>query len=479
MLSLIMRRADVDEASAPRFGALIAQLSTSLQPLLGPAVQRQAEILGAQSESLQPFKLPDRYMEAMSVSKAEIFVESGCLYVVTLQSADDSFAFMEETNDEAVIVRLNVSAISSSGDTPQLEKIVETCKEVMGCELREYRFPSQEFDKIREEAGDNFSPPSDDEVKASFVLTEKGNRSLAGRIKKSHGLLVADLNKKGVAEVDFDIESARGALEEAGIVSSEFMVTCGRNGQQIARAPEAELIEKMSQAGVKCVCGKPIARERLEEALTITDMGGGLLDKSRWLSIVVMEELKNLGVKANEILVESTIGGDELDCIANVSGELCLFELKDKEFSLREAYSFGAKMSIVSPRHAVIVTSEYVGGDAKDHFERSRKAGRSARMRRRDPGAPVVYIEGVDAIRSKLNEFVSSIHRSDAGRILIGAMPFAAVLPASLLRVLEGSGSTSSNESVSSSRRRAVRRRQPAKVPPQQGGTAAPGPVPS
>lgn len=53
------------------------------------------------------------------------------------------------------------------------------------------------------------------------------------------------------------------------------MVTCGRNGQQIARAPEAELIEKMSQAGVKCVCGKPIARERLEEALTITDMGGG------------------------------------------------------------------------------------------------------------------------------------------------------------------------------------------------------------
>ena len=56
-----------------------------------------------------------------------------------------------------------------------------------------------------------------------------------------------------------------------------------------------------------------------------------------------------------EVLVEQSVGGDEIDCVANISGELTLFELKDKEFNL--------------------------GNDAKEHFTRARQAGKS----RRDP----------------------------------------------------------------------------------------------
>jgi len=86
-----------------------------------------------------------------------------------------------------------------------------------------------------------------------------------------------------------------------------------------------------------------------------------LLDKSRWLSILVYNELIQSGIDPDRVLIEAALGGDEVDCVADISGEVALFELKDKEFNLREAYSFGAKVGIIKPRHAVVVTSSHIG----------------------------------------------------------------------------------------------------------------------
>ncbi|TDC69564.1 hypothetical protein [Streptomyces hainanensis] len=426
-------------------------------------MQRQAEIIGVEAESLEAFDFSDRYLDTITATRAEIFADAGCLYILTL---DNPSGYDSSPEDEPPN-RLSVSVVSTGSPAKHLDRILETCKEVMGCALSEYRYPSVDFKRLREEVGAALTPPSDIETSSSYALMAKENRELAIRIKKSFGMLVGDLDKKSQQATEIDVESAREALEKAGIVSSEFMVTCRRQNHQTARAPSAKLIEQMSASGIKCACGKPIAEEPLEEALTITDLGRSLLDKSRWLSLVVMNELQRLGVRDDEILIESTIGGDELDCIANVNGELCLFELKDKEFSLREAYSFGAKMSIVEPRHALIITSEYVGGDVKEHFERSRKGGRKARSVRRElSGRSVIYVEGVDNIRPKLEEFVSSIHRNDSAHALTHALPFAAISPASLLKALEQGGpSEREDEGGHSSSRRRPRTRAKEQAP--------------
>ncbi|WP_205008436.1 hypothetical protein, partial [Streptomyces sp. DvalAA-19] len=88
----------------------------------------------------------------------------------------------------------------------------------------------------------------------------------------------------------------------------------------------------------------------------------------------------------------------------------------------------------------IIVTSEYVGGDAKEHFERSRKAGRGSRGRRvtnERTGKPLVYIEGVDDLRVGLEEVVSTVHRIDAARILGEVLPLASVEALSVLSAIE------------------------------------------
>ncbi|SED88357.1 hypothetical protein SAMN05216489_04784 [Streptomyces sp. 3213] len=437
-----MRRAIVDDDAISRFDTLITQLSTWMRPLLHPARQQVAEALGVTVDSLYPAKPKDTFRDGPEPN-GEVFVdENGCLFSITLRS-DGRRRYL--VDPEGGGRRQNeytarIHAISADRNIESLEKVTECCSDTLGVPFSEYRYSSDEFDRLKSEGVPSAGTFSPDEVAPARTLADKGNRELATRIKQSYGLLVSDLNKKGNRDQSADITTARSALEEAGLISSEFMVICGRTSQQTTRAPSADVIQQMDKAGVKCACGKPISKERLEEALTITDLGRVLLDKSKWLSVLVMDELLQLGLTQDEIIIESTIGGDELDCIANISGEVCLFELKDKEFNLREAYSFGAKMNIVNPEHAVIVTSEYVGGDAKEHFERSRKAGRGSRGRlvtSESSEKPLVYIEGVDDLRAGLEEVVSTVHRSDAARALGEVLPFASVEASSVLSAIE------------------------------------------
>lgn len=455
MTFLTMRRAELDSDAVPRFDALVAQLSTRMQPLLGPARQKQADTLGVDIEKLSMFRGGDQYIEEIPYDCAEIFVDSECLFVISIRPRS---SFMDEENGKDEKRTFAANVISPHREIPNLGKFIETCSEVMGVTFKPYRYTSSDFHRLKGEAiasGDVFSP---EDVGPSRVLASKDNRELATRIKQSYGLLVSDLSKKGARDQSVDVATARAALETAGLISSEFMVICTKNSQQTARAPSAEVIARMDEAGVKCACGKPISQERLEEALTITDHGRSLIDKSKWLSVLVTDELLRLGVQRDEIIIESTIGGDELDCIASINGEVCLFELKDKEFNLREAYSFGAKMNIVNPDHSVIVTSEYVGGDARDHFERSRKAGRSPRSRRAllRREKPLLYVEGMDRLNGELEDLVRKIHGRDARRVLGDILGFAALEPGSLLTALEHKrASTGEGRATSEGRRTA------------------------
>jgi hypothetical protein len=160
------------------------------------------------------------------------------------------------------------------------------------------------------------------------------------------------------------------------------------------------------------------------------------------MSVIVVDELLRLGVPPDRLLAETTIGGDEIDVVADISGEITLFELKDKEFNLREAYSFGAKMGIVNPDHSVIITSEYVGGDAKEHFSRSREAQRRDRsdlpFSSRSSQSPI-YVEGSQHIRQALENLITSIRRSDSMRELTTVLTRAALAASAILGAIEQS----------------------------------------
>ena len=441
MRFLTMKAAELDDDAVAHFEELTAHLSTWLQPLLGPTLIRQGELLGISRDLLAHESEDDESLRftRRRFTHAEIFIDTGCIYVTTIRTKSPSIHVTEDgTPERSKGNELRLYAISNALRPPNLDKVSQACSEIMSCQMDVDRYSSSDFERLKEEAVTAFGPMDTAEVEAARILTDKSIRELATRIKQSFGLLVSDLGKKQSSATAEDISKSRLALESAAIVSSEFMVTCTRNSVPTARAPSAEVITSLASAGVKCACGKPIDKERIDEALAITDLGASLLDKSRWLSLILRDELIRLGVPEESILIESTIGGDELDCIADINGEICLFELKDKEFSLREAYSFGAKINIVEPQHSIIVTSEYVGGDAREHFERWKKAGRGKYQR---PGESavrsVVYIEGIEQLRSGLEDLISSINHSDAANVLTEIASFGMVSSLSIMASID------------------------------------------
>ena len=189
-----------------------------------------------------------------------------------------------------------------------------------------------------------------------------------------------------------------------------MVVVCNKSQAQTLRVRNRASLEEVAQKGFRCGCGRAILDEKIAEALSIAELGLQLLDGSRWFSLILADELASLGVPSDRLLLEQEMGGDELDCLADVQGELVFFELKDKEFSLGNAYSFGAKIGLVRPDESVIVTSEYVGNDAKEHFERAQLAEqRDRRYRPGETSKGVQYIEGLQDLRGGLERLLTEI----------------------------------------------------------------------
>jgi hypothetical protein len=215
------------------------------------------------------------------------------------------------------------------------------------------------------------------------------------------------------------------------------VVICKRSSSQVLRVESAKALSTLSAEGVKCSCGAQLTDERLEEAIDLTDLGRKLLAGSWWMSILLVEQLHSLGIPYSDMLVEQKDGSEEIDCFANLSGWLCLFELKDKEFSLGHAYSFGAKIGLYGPNRGVIVTTAYVGGDVKEHFRKSQTADRQrARFGNTRQMTKMLYIEGIENLRRSLEGLIEEAAVVDAHGAFDRALPMAAIDSASLAEAM-------------------------------------------
>jgi hypothetical protein len=303
-----------------------------------------------------------------------------------------------------------------------------------------YSYPSPGFNELRADDWQSPSDVSDDERRASEVLGSKINRLLAIAIKASGGLLLKDAPKQLTTEVRDRSDEVVAELKRVRLVDSEIVVVCSKTQSQVTRAANRELINDLSLKGLKCACGRPLIDEQIEEALTITELGRGLLDKTRWLTILLIQELEAVGVSRDAMVVEQMVGTDEIDCLANISGELVLFELKDKEFNLGNAYSFGAKIAIIKPRYPVIITTEHVGNDAKEHFVRAgvtRVSRSGIYIDRADERDEISYIEGVENLKDGIEQLVSRIYKTDGIRLVNQVIPLATLNGESLIDALQ------------------------------------------
>lgn len=437
MLYLRMYRAELSSGQFARLDELRRILGETLRPLLLPTLQAPAEILGVSAESLRPSVTSGQdtlLRAATTVVDGEVYTDGESLIAISVYAPTSRLlrsggrTVLRPTNE--VVYRLEVIAVGPRWECSSVAPVLSSIERVLEVTPLPYFYPSQQFEELKAEGRETPAPLAPDELRGSDILGNKPIRTLAVAIKASGGLLVKDASKQLAADSRDSVDNFIAELKSARIVDSEIVVVCSKTQAQVTRAKDRELINELSLKGLKCACGVPMIDERIEEALTITELGRALLDKSRWLTVLVIRELEAVGVSREAMLVEQTVGGDEIDCLANVSGELVLFELKDKEFNLGNAYSFGAKIGIIQPKVPVIVTTEYVGKDAKEHFVR-------ARVSSGDKTAEIAYVEGVENLKNGIENIVSAIYRADGSRLLDKILKLATLDGASFINSIE------------------------------------------
>ncbi|MFJ6393626.1 hypothetical protein ACIQJT_39295 [Streptomyces sp. NPDC091972] len=442
MLKLSVWRSVVDSQQSGKFDAIERSIPSEYVRVLSSSREAMALALGLSSAD-GGARLPDRFGRASAIVKAEIYNFEGVIYVLSLRRRSGVWVTVDDEEalkEQAGIFFLHV--LSSSRFKPDVSAFLQVVKEQSGAELREWEVRPKRFVELKQEGRQESLSITTEKSNAARLLSNKEPRILATAIKSAPGgLILSDVErqlKRGKVE---DIDATLLELHEVGLIGSEYVVVCAKHQHEVSRFSDASVLEEMSKFGVRCGCGRKISDERLEEAVAITDLGRELLDKSTWMSIMLMEELRELGVPDDRIMIEYSSGGDEMDCVADINGQLILFELKDKEFSLREAYSFAAKIGLVRPHYPVIVTTEKVGGDARDHFEKAEIAGRRGQVGADpDDAKPIRFIEGLENLRSQLDDLASTVYRNEATKVLREIMPMGAVSPNHLLDGLAAGG---------------------------------------
>ncbi|MBL6749446.1 MAG: hypothetical protein ISP90_02945 [Nevskia sp.] len=443
MLWLKMLRKELKAYSPEQFTELVVRLSDEYKPLISQARGAMASALSVNPDALIPSRDEAELYLRQSVSRAgEIFTDGQCLLIASVIDAAQALYYVQqddgdESKDEKL--SLQIALISSVKDAEaKLAQVQKISEQVFGKGFSPYLYRSSEFATLKSENAESaVALPTDDTYSAAAVLSNRDCRTLAIAVKASGGLLERDIQKQLSPEIREKAPILVQELKDAKLVESEIVVICSKTQAQVARAPSREIIKELAEKRVKCACGRSLSEERAEEALSITNSGRILLDKARWMSVLLVQELEAVGIPRDCIFLEARVGGDEMDCVADVSGELVLFELKDKEFSLGNAYSFGAKIAIIKPNRPVIVTTEKVANDAKEHFVRAGLSGQVPDSMFSESRSGIHYIEGIDSLRLGLEMLATTIFRNDAVNLLGRVLPLVSVDGAALFDAFE------------------------------------------
>jgi hypothetical protein len=216
-------------------------------------------------------------------------------------------------------------------------------------------------------------------------------------------MLIKDVRLAARREGSEDLADRLAAF---GLAQREFVVICKRNSQQIIRLREPEMIADLDKQGVLCSCGRRLKDENIEEILTPSDVTKTLLDGGKWLGAVLLSELENLGINTENALMNFQQGAEEVDSFFEVEGKLVLAELKDKEFSLGHAYPFAGRIGIFKPDYALILSTEQIARDVRDHFGKV------------EPQAKLFYAANLDELKPMLDKLVTEVRSARALNLL-------------------------------------------------------------
>lgn len=232
---------------------------------------------------------------------------------------------------------------------------------------------------------------------AAHVLSSADIRVQLIKLKSARGMLLSDMRgDHALADVVAHIDELLGAE----LLEKHYVLVCTRRGDVISHFEDINQYERVIAINPRCSCGALYAEEQLDEEIAVTTLCRQLLDKSRWMTILIVDTLLDLGVPLSLIKVNYEAEGDEIDIFASITGNLALFELTDGEFSHGHAYKMTAKIVRYQPQLAITVSTGRVDEQARRFLSAP------------GPEVRILHIEGVDKIKDELEGLVSELNRA-------------------------------------------------------------------
>ncbi|HYM49368.1 MAG TPA: hypothetical protein VET65_02235 [Candidatus Limnocylindrales bacterium] len=291
-----------------------------------------------------------------------------------------------------------------------LKRVRSAASEVMGQEIgTPSSWPvlapvgSHNFEAIRKTRPASLDA-SAEENQAIAAFTTPEIRALIRDLERVGSLTVSDLPKV-LGEAQGAAVAARlGEIRNLGLIQSEYVIVCSRTGNAVLRTDDPNKLSKMAPDWMKCACGKALSEERVDQVIMPTKWAAELNDRGRWMTTLVSSVLPRIGISRDSVIVEATPTGT--DIILDLSGDLVLVVLKDREFNLADAYAFNSKVSRIKASEGVIVTNEGLSGDARKLLTEEVIPRRAT-----DPFR-ITYVEGTQNLEHELGRVVERRRRN-------------------------------------------------------------------
>lgn len=273
------------------------------------------------------YVLPERYREfrrrGIRPVAGDLFLTSqrkGILYLLLLK------ALYAKRQDSTEHVRaFEIGYLGDDLEVDSLDSFRDRINQVLAkpddvIEWAPLTDKNEKFAKLLEEAAKfaSGSSISDADVNLASQFQDKNTRRIAVEIKKTNGILARDLKRK-IAKTAEHKRIVAGLLDK-GLLAQEYVVICTNNSSQICRVKSKDAIQAMEEQDVRCSCGRSIGEERVEELVTPTADLQRMLDKSYWMTLLLVEGLKRLDVSLDKVVVNIIDETGETDAMVDVDG---------------------------------------------------------------------------------------------------------------------------------------------------------------
>lgn len=389
--------------------ACVMRLATEYRRLVGEIIELYCSILGLARAEYRPAYEAPSTIHNPRISR-EVLIRPGSLVIVGLAASDE----LGDGWWDSLTLTLDLVA-GTTAEMHDLRGQVPLWEAALGAPLTPLPW-SPRLDERRGSPVKGQLDATAQERRAAKALLERPVYRMAKRLRETREGLKAE------AISGAEAGAAMRTLRTLGLVSEGRRVRCSRT-QRVVQTLSAE--EARRTPGL-CACGRPLELEPSDAVVVAASPLQALLDSSRWLSLVLQAQLLDLGIGQDHMCFNLRVGPDEVDCLADAAGFSVLFELKDKDFTLGNAYSLTSKAALLHPAMVVIVTSGLVTKDAAAHLSSSpvfgphglKAWGRRGNDRR--PGLHV--IEGLASLSSGLREVVAFLGADYAKTLLHGAL---------------------------------------------------------